>query len=429
MVKILVVSNLYPPETIGGYEIQCSQAVDYLRARGHEVVVLTSIPHLVPADHPGHVLRMLRTPDVYSKDRVDLRSPYWELESNLINPDNVYVLLEVLREFSPDVCYLWNLVAVGGAGIVGALEYVGMPWVWHLGDSVPAMLCNFDGQLRGMAQAVAPRLTGRFLACSQTVVDTTQRIISLEGRYRIVPNWVTHAEGQVSRRYSDGTSLKLIHAGRLTEDKGTFLLLDAARLLCDDDGADFSLELVGDGEIEELRDRVSVLKLDDRVRFAGRLSQHELRERLRQSDLFLFPTYAEDPMPLAPIEAAALGCVPIIPLLSGVSEWLIDGVDCIKAERSAPAFAAAVRRVMEGDIALEPLAKRAAQGVHNQFSIEKVMPTVEAELVSASSRHPEPVGRPSDAYTIALIGHGVIRRRLTETDSTARHPCDDRRSQ
>ena len=42
--KILVLSNLYPPDIIGGYELGCQQVVDALRARGHDVRVLTIRP-------------------------------------------------------------------------------------------------------------------------------------------------------------------------------------------------------------------------------------------------------------------------------------------------------------------------------------------------------------------------------------------------
>ena len=53
--KILVLSNLYPPDVIGGYELGCKQVVDALRARGHDVRVLTTAPRTpVPAE--GHVV-------------------------------------------------------------------------------------------------------------------------------------------------------------------------------------------------------------------------------------------------------------------------------------------------------------------------------------------------------------------------------------
>ena len=410
--KILVISNLYPPETIGGYEIQCSQAVDQLRARGHEVLVLTSIPYSVPPQRLGYVLRVLRTPDVYSADRVELRSPYWELESNLINPDNVYLLLDVIGDFGPDVCYLWNLVALGGAGIVGALEYIELPWVWHLGDSVPAMLCNFEGQLLEMAKAIAPQLSGRFLACSQTVVDKTEMIVSLAGKMRIVPNWIMHSTGRLDRTFGNDKCLKLIHAGRLSAEKGSFMLVEVAQLL-QLNGRDFSLDLVGDGETEALRGMITEYHLEDRVRLVGRLSQEMLRERLSRADLFLFPTFAEDSMPLAPLEAASVGCVPVLPLLSGISEWLVDRVDCIKSERSASAFADAIQQVMDGKIDLEAIAKRAARVVHDQFRIDKILPTVESELVVAAERRSEQKRRASDAYTMSLMGHAMIRRNIS----------------
>ena len=40
--KILVLSNLYPPDFIGGYEIACAQVVDALRGRGLDVRVLAN---------------------------------------------------------------------------------------------------------------------------------------------------------------------------------------------------------------------------------------------------------------------------------------------------------------------------------------------------------------------------------------------------
>lgn len=40
--KIGVVSNLFPPFSIGGYEQLCGKVCNELAALGHEIVVLTS---------------------------------------------------------------------------------------------------------------------------------------------------------------------------------------------------------------------------------------------------------------------------------------------------------------------------------------------------------------------------------------------------
>ena len=40
--KILTISNLFPPEVLGGYVIGCSRIVAELARRGHEIEVLTT---------------------------------------------------------------------------------------------------------------------------------------------------------------------------------------------------------------------------------------------------------------------------------------------------------------------------------------------------------------------------------------------------
>src|SRR5262249_21366351 len=41
-VKILVLTNLYPPHHAGTYDLRCQSVSDLLRLRGHSVLVLTS---------------------------------------------------------------------------------------------------------------------------------------------------------------------------------------------------------------------------------------------------------------------------------------------------------------------------------------------------------------------------------------------------
>ncbi|MGH2726757.1 MAG: glycosyltransferase family 4 protein, partial [Actinomycetota bacterium] len=42
MKRILVITNMYPPHHLGGYELSCRDVVNRWRAMGHAVTVLTS---------------------------------------------------------------------------------------------------------------------------------------------------------------------------------------------------------------------------------------------------------------------------------------------------------------------------------------------------------------------------------------------------
>ena len=37
--RLLVLTNMYPPHHYGGYELSCQEAVEALRAAGHDVLV------------------------------------------------------------------------------------------------------------------------------------------------------------------------------------------------------------------------------------------------------------------------------------------------------------------------------------------------------------------------------------------------------
>ncbi|MCL2393672.1 MAG: glycosyltransferase family 4 protein [Acidimicrobiaceae bacterium] len=408
--RILVISNLFPPDIVGGYEMQCSSATEELRKRGHEVMVLTSVPRRRIEASDDHILRLLRTPDVYSPDRYGIRSPFWEFEANLLNVENIYILMDLLDRWRPDVCYLWSLVALGGAAIVSALEHLEMPWVWHLGDAVPADLSHFDGELRELGALFGRTWSGRFLACSQTVVNSVERLVSIAGRTRIVPNWI---EMPVANRRDEELGkgeYRIVFSGRLHEEKGIFVLLDAVAELRARGRTDFRLEIVGTGDEAAVRSRIATLGIAEHISLRGWLPRTDLYEVLAASDLFAFPTHMNDPMPLAPLEAAALGCVPLLPRVSGVSEWLVDGVHCLKAERTPEDFATAIEWSMDHPDDLAAIARRGAGVVRESFLPESVMPIVEEELVLAARKARPEMTRIPEVYGIALLADAVLRR-------------------
>lgn len=409
--KILMISNLYPPDVVGGFEVQCASAAQGLRSHGHSVVVLTSFPRR-PAPSQPYVLRRLHQPDVYAPERRHLRSPFWELEQNLLDAENVAVLLEVLEDFTPDVCYLWNLIAIGGAGLVGTLEYLGVPWVWHLGDSVPAVLCHYNAGILPLGGVMSERLTGRYIILSETVADTTGRIVDLGGRVRLIPNWVEETTLDPARSYFDGKRLRMVFAGRLTEEKGLFIVLQAAAELRRRGYENFGLDLYGRGDVTPVIAAIEDLDLGGAVVLRGWVERAELMRRLNEYDVFLSPTARTDVFGAAQMEASALGCVPLVSSVQGYSEWMVHGVHCLKAARDPASFADAVAEILDGKWDLEAIGRRGAALVQREFILEAVLPSIEEELMLESKRVRHEKGNPADAYRMALIAEALLREAL-----------------
>ena len=56
--RILVITNLYPPQELGGYG-RCSDFVWGLLRHGHEISVLTSnAPYLAPSSDMGLIMKL-----------------------------------------------------------------------------------------------------------------------------------------------------------------------------------------------------------------------------------------------------------------------------------------------------------------------------------------------------------------------------------
>ena len=137
--RILLLSNLYPPVSLGGYELACANVAQAMAGRGHEVRVLTTWCHLPQAsDEPAWVHRCLDLhwyiPHKSLNPTVDQRDLHSAVCSSYAN---TLRLLDSLRNFRPDMVYAWNLTGIGGAAMLDLLNHIGVPWALHLMDRSP----------------------------------------------------------------------------------------------------------------------------------------------------------------------------------------------------------------------------------------------------------------------------------------------------
>jgi glycosyltransferase involved in cell wall biosynthesis len=139
---------------------------------------------------------------------------------------------------------------------------------------------------------------------------------------------------------------RLVCVGRLAEQKGQLVLVEAAAQLARE-GVPFELVLVGDGpmraEIERLIERHS---LRDRVTIAGWLGSDAVRQELLRARAMVLPSFAEG-LPVVIMEALALNRPVISTYVAGIPELVRDGVSgWLVPAGSVPALVEAMRRAV-----------------------------------------------------------------------------------
>lgn len=114
--------------------------------------------------------------------------------------------------------------------------------------------------------------------------------------------------------------------GRLCEQKGHLLLIEAAKYLAEE-GLDFSLTLVGDGPMRaDVEQMIARHGLQDRIRITGWMSSAAVHQQIRQARAMVLPSFAEG-LPVAVMEALALGRPVITTYVGGIPELVEPGVN------------------------------------------------------------------------------------------------------
>jgi glycosyltransferase involved in cell wall biosynthesis len=152
--------------------------------------------------------------------------------------------------------------------------------------------------------------------------------------------------------------LRLLAVGRLVAVKGQGVLVEAVARLARD-GVDVVATLVGDGPRRAgLEALARDLGVADRIQFAGRVGQDDIRRFYAEADVFCLPSFAEG-IPVVLLEAMASGVPVVASRITGIPELIEDGRSgvLVPPGRRA-ALAAAGRRRVGADFEVEGSAER-----------------------------------------------------------------------
>jgi len=119
---------------------------------------------------------------------------------------------------------------------------------------------------------------------------------------------------------------RLVCVGRLCEQKGQLLLLEAARILAAQ-GLEFELVLAGDGEMRaEIEALIARHGLQAQVRITGWISSEQVRAEILAARALVLPSFAEG-LPVVIMEAMALRRPVLTSYVAGIPELVKEGVN------------------------------------------------------------------------------------------------------
>jgi colanic acid/amylovoran biosynthesis glycosyltransferase len=150
-------------------------------------------------------------------------------------------------------------------------------------------------------------------------------------------------------------SNKLVCVGRLCEQKGQLLLVEAAKRLAEQ-GIDFELILAGDGELRQpIEALISEYQLSQRIKITGWISSEQVRDYMLDARAMVLPSFAEG-LPVVIMEAMSLKRPVISTYIAGIPElvepqksgWLVPAGDVdLLADAMKSALLATPDRLLE----------------------------------------------------------------------------------
>jgi glycosyltransferase involved in cell wall biosynthesis len=312
--RILMVSNLWPPEVVGGAEQYAAALAGHLRAAGHEVQAFTfgvTGPDVVHAVAPRpYAIQTAPSQPAYRRARFHATDVY--------NPRTRRDLGRVLEEFRPDVVHSHAVQGLSSAALTAARR-AGVGQVHTLHDYW--LLCQRNSLVRRSGEACETRCRSCVamawarnevvrrappevvIGVSRAIAAEHERIPWVAERLRVVHNPVEVVTGTRTVAPGDGRPLTFGFLGRLSTEKGLGTLLAAFG------GAglgDARLVVAGRGPLD-----ARVRAAGGKVIAAGWVPPERKEALLADLDCLVVPSEWQDPAPVVVNEARGRG-IPVI---------------------------------------------------------------------------------------------------------------------
>lgn len=274
----------------------------------------------------------------------------------------------LLRELKPDLVHideepynLATLMALRDARAVGAKTLF---FTWqNLPRRYPPPFAQMEQRVYRGADAA--------IAGTEEAAEVL-RSKGYRGRLAVIPQFGVDAVRFSPTEAPAGPPWRIGFVGRLVEEKGLDVLLEAVALLRDE----WTLELIGSGPYRaELEAQAARLDVSERLKFRDQVPSGEIPDVMQGLHALVLPSLTrpnwKEQFGRALVEAMASG-VPVIGSDSGEIPRVIGDAGLVTPEGNAPVLAAALRRLFGDTSFRADRAQRGRARVLERFTHQRI---------------------------------------------------------
>jgi glycosyltransferase involved in cell wall biosynthesis len=349
--KIIICSNAYPPNFIGGAELIAHYQAKILKDLGYDVVIFAGelnnfgwrykIKHTVYDEIP--IYRVCLHAKDYSSDFV-----------NFYNQKIDAVFQEVIEAESPDIVHFHNLIGLS-VGLPYKAKRKNIKTILTLHDywgicfkntliKQGTVVCkeafnctecnhfisgenvkNIPFQMRKDFIMHQFNYIDAFISPSNYLASMYIKAGLPEDKISVIPNGIDIDRFSKIHKIKDNKRVRFSFIGYLGRHKGIPVLLDALSFM--ENKTNFKLNIIGDGEDRAVYERqVKKMGWNEVVTFFGKINNTYIEKVYQETDALIIPSIWPENQPVTITEAMAARIPVIASRIGGIPELVEDGI-------------------------------------------------------------------------------------------------------
>lgn len=374
LMHLLLITNLYPPQELGGYGRSMADFAWGLMQRGHHLQVLcTDAPHLGDSGNGPSGEQVVRCLSLKGSFKGGVHLDQDPERCSFTDAANQQCIDHWLNQ------RVWDGVLIGNIDLLGheILQPIlnsAVPTLHHIGFITPPFDPKFTPttksyQLVCASQAVKQSLIQAGMSITEAPVVYPGARVDLYGSQinrRSLPKLPSPLKQQ---------PIKICYAGLQMSSKGPHILLEAIALLKNKNIPTYCMLAGGtfqEAYMHAMKKFIHEQELEANIDFAPQLTRPQLSRFFRLHHVCVFPSIHPEAFGIVAAEAMASGLALVSSGVGGSTEIFEEGISGLSFQAGdAKSLANQLERLWRNPTLLETLQKNGEHHARERFSVQR----------------------------------------------------------